>query len=383
MKVKTKRQLKLRQFTPLMLMTVPGVLYLILNNYIPMFGIIIAFKNIDYAKGILRSDWIGFKNFEFLFKTQDALIITRNTVLYNVAFIMIMLISSVTIAILLNEVRIKKLARLYQSVVLLPYLISMVIVGYLVFSVLSLETGMMNRSILPALGIPEIKWYSEPKYWPLILTVVNIWKNTGYLCVIYYAAIIGIDREMYEAADIDGANKWQQVFTITLPMLKQVINIGIYFTLNAVTVFLMRIFLGRLIIRLGTARLVFSALGFLTVSMVLLAVAGSIPIFILAAILNGLGYGALHPVFNTMAVRACSPDRKGAANATFYIGIDVGAGVGSVIGGFLADQINYVAPFLAAAVFSIFAILVFGLLILRQIRRNPLMDLARPVSSNS
>jgi len=223
MKFQTKRQLKIRQFIPLMLMTVPGVLYLIINNYIPMFGIIIAFKNIDYAKGILGSDWIGLKNFEFLFRTRDALVITRNTVLYNIAFILIMLVASVTIAILLNEVRIKKLARIYQSVILLPYLISMVIVGYLVFSLLSLETGMMNRTILPALGIPEIMWYSEPKYWPFILTLVNIWKNTGYLCVIYYAAIIGIDREMYEAADIDGASKWQQVIRITLPMLKQVI----------------------------------------------------------------------------------------------------------------------------------------------------------------
>ena len=223
MKSLSSKQLKVRRAIPLLLMTVPGVIYLVLNNYIPMFGIIIAFKNIDYAKGILRSDWIGFKNFEFLFRTQDAFIITRNTILYNVAFIVIMTIASVAIAILLNEVRTKKLARFYQSVVLLPFLISMVIVGYLVFSLLSLETGMMNKSILPALGIPDIQWYSEPKFWPFILTTVNVWKNTGYFCVIYYAAVIGIDREMYEAAEIDGASKWQQILRITMPMLKQVI----------------------------------------------------------------------------------------------------------------------------------------------------------------
>jgi putative aldouronate transport system permease protein len=207
----------------LLVMFLPGMIYLIINNYLPMFGIIIAFKNFNYRKGIWGSDWAGFKNFEYLFKTIDAFIITRNTLLYNIAFILVNLVTAVTLAILLNEVRYKIMARFYQSVILLPYLISMVIVGYLVFSVLSSETGMMNKTILPSLGLSDVSWYSESKYWPFILLIVNTWKSAGYLCVIYYAAVIGIDKEFYEAAEIDGAGKIQMVFKITLPMIKNVI----------------------------------------------------------------------------------------------------------------------------------------------------------------
>jgi putative aldouronate transport system permease protein len=202
---------------------IPGVVYLLINNYLPMAGVVIAFKDINYAKGILGSPWAGFRNFEYLFRTTDAFIITRNTLLYNIAFICINLIMAVGLAILLNEITHKKLARFFQSVVLLPYLISMVIVGYLVFAMLSAENGFVNNSILPALGMKEIMWYGEPKYWPFILVLVNMWKNAGYLCVIYYAAIIGIDKELYEAAELDGAGRIKQIWHITLPMIKQVI----------------------------------------------------------------------------------------------------------------------------------------------------------------
>ena len=159
-------------------------------------------------------------------------------------------------------------------------------------------------------------------------------------------------------------------------------NIGIYFTFNAVTVFLMRIFLGRLTSRLGTVRLVFIAFASLFVSMVILFTARSIPVFIVAAVLNGLGFGALHPLLNSMAVRACPPERKGGANATFYIGIDIGAGVGSVAGGLLADAYDYSAPFAAAAVFAVAAAVVFGVIVRRQIEKNPQMDLAKPVKTD-
>ena len=206
-------------------MVLPGVVYLFINNYLPMFGLIIAFKDINFAKGILASDWIGFKNFEYLFKTSDAWIITRNTILYNSAFIIINLVIAVSIAILLNEVKKKFFARLYQSVILIPYLISMVIVGYLVLALLSGENGFINKQLLPVFGIELITWYSEPKYWPFILTIVNIWKNAGYLCIIYLAAIIGIDPEYYEAATIDGASKCQQIKSITIPLIAPVITI--------------------------------------------------------------------------------------------------------------------------------------------------------------
>ncbi|KQO15837.1 ABC transporter permease subunit [Paenibacillus algorifonticola] len=206
-------------------MIIPGVIYLFINNYLPMLGLIIAFKDVNFAKGILASDWIGLKNFEYLFKTEDAWIITRNTLLYNISFIILNLIIAVGIAILLNEVKKKVAARFYQSIVLIPYLISMVIVGYLVLAMLSGETGFINKQILPLFGIDPISWYSEPKYWPVILVIVNVWKNVGYLCIIYLAAIIGIDPEYYEAATIDGAGKWRQITQITIPLIAPVITI--------------------------------------------------------------------------------------------------------------------------------------------------------------
>ncbi|SFF18988.1 putative aldouronate transport system permease protein [Paenibacillus algorifonticola] len=216
---------RLKRYAPLFIMIIPGVIYLFINNYLPMLGLIIAFKDVNFAKGILASDWIGFKNFEYLFKTEDAWIITRNTLLYNISFIILNLIIAVGIAILLNEVKKKVAARFYQSIVLIPYLISMVIVGYLVLAMLSGETGFINKQILPLFGIDPISWYSEPKYWPVILVIVNVWKNVGYLCIIYLAAIIGIDPEYYEAATIDGAGKWRQITQITIPLIAPVITI--------------------------------------------------------------------------------------------------------------------------------------------------------------
>ncbi|MFD0693044.1 ABC transporter permease [Paenibacillus sp. GCM10027628] len=227
MKQSTRRNAwkTLKRYRALFLMVLPGFIYLIINNYMPMFGVIIAFKNINYRKGILGSDWIGFKNFEYLFKTSDAFIITRNTILYNGLFIVLNLVLAIAVAILLNEIKNRFLSRFYQSVVLLPYLISMVIVGYLVLSMLNVDNGFVNHHILPLFGIEPISWYGEAKYWPYILTIVNIWKNVGYLCIIFLAAIVGIDHEYYEAATIDGAGKWMQIRTITVPLLMPTISI--------------------------------------------------------------------------------------------------------------------------------------------------------------
>ncbi|WP_053377677.1 ABC transporter permease [Paenibacillus sp. FJAT-27812] len=215
----------LRKHRVLLLMTVPGILYFLINNYLPMFGVIIAFKDLNYAKGILGSDWVGFKNFEFLFQTDRAYLITRNTVLYNALFIVINVILGVGVAILLNELKKKLMSRFYQSIILLPYLLSAVIVSYLVFSFLSVEYGFVNKLILEPLGLDGITWYSEPKYWPYILTIVNVWKSVGYFSIIYLAAIVGIDAEYYEAATLDGASKWQQVRLITFPLIIPVVMI--------------------------------------------------------------------------------------------------------------------------------------------------------------
>ncbi|GMK45836.1 sugar ABC transporter permease [Paenibacillus glycanilyticus] len=220
--VRLKRIMKYRA---LILMALPGLLYLFINNYLPMFGIVIAFKDINFAKGIMGSDWIGFKNFEYLFKTKDAYVITRNTLLYNIVFIVLNTTIAFALAIMLNEIRKRFLSRTYQTLILLPYLISMVIVGYLVLGFLDVENGFMNKTLLPMLGMEPISWYSETKYWPWILTIVNVWKGVGNLCIIYLAAIIGIDQEYYEAATIDGANRWQQVVRITFPLVLPVITI--------------------------------------------------------------------------------------------------------------------------------------------------------------
>jgi len=222
---------KAKKFWPLYLLMLPGFVYMIINNYLPMFGIIIAFKDINFAKGIFGSDWVGFKNFEYLFKTEDAYIITRNTILYNGVFIVTHTVLAIAFAILLNEIRKKLFTRLYQSIILLPYLMSMVIVSYLVYALLSMETGFLNKTILPLLGIESISWYTETKYWPAILTIVHNWKGIGFLCVIYLASIIGIDPEYYEAATLDGASKRQQIFSITIPLIAPVV---IFMTLLAI-----------------------------------------------------------------------------------------------------------------------------------------------------
>lgn len=220
-----RRLRKFKRYRVLFLMTIPGALYLLINNYLPMFGSVIAFKNYNAADGFFGSDWVGFKNFQYLFQTRDALVITRNTLLYNSVFIVLNTVVALGLAILLNEVRNKIASRFYQSVVILPHLISSVIVGFLVFAFLSIENGFLNKTILPMLGIDPISWYSEAKYWPYILTFVNLWKNAGYLCVVYLAAIIGIDKEYYEAAELDGASKWHQIRYITIPMITPIITV--------------------------------------------------------------------------------------------------------------------------------------------------------------
>jgi putative aldouronate transport system permease protein len=222
--VQKRSKKKWKLYLPLFIMMTPGIAYLLINNYLPMFGLVIAFKNIDFSKGILGSDWAGLKNFEYLFKTQDAFVITRNTILYNGSFIIINTVVAVGVAILLSEIKKKMASRFYQSIILLPYLISMVIVSYLVYAFLSIDGGFMNKTVLKMFGIHAINWYSQPQYWPFILTIVNVWKGAGFLCIIYLAAILGIDQEMYEAARLDGANKWQQIWHITIPSIMPVIS---------------------------------------------------------------------------------------------------------------------------------------------------------------
>lgn len=222
---KSKVIKKIKKYTPLYLMMIPGALYLIINNYLPMTGIVMAFKRYNFKDGIYGSPNVGFENFEFLFKTKDAWTITRNTICYNLAFIILGTLMAIAVAILLNEIRNTKLKKIYQTIILLPFLISIVIVSYLVYAFLNEGTGFVNNTILKSLGKDPIAWYTSPQYWPIIIIIVYLWKSFGYNCILYFSNLVGIDKTYYEAAAIDGAGTWKQIFHITLPCLKPTIII--------------------------------------------------------------------------------------------------------------------------------------------------------------
>jgi putative aldouronate transport system permease protein len=211
---------EVRRHLPLYAMMLPGLLYILINNYLPLIGLQIAFKKFNYALGVFSSHWVGLKNFTFLIKTSDAWVIFRNTLGYNALFIVLGTIFSIAIAIFLNEIRQRAIRQVYQTAILVPFLISYVVVSYIAFAFLSPTNGTINNSILRPLGLPAVSWYTEPAYWPYILVIVNIWKTFGYSSIIYFATIVGIDKTLYEAAYVDGANTREQIRYVTLPMLK-------------------------------------------------------------------------------------------------------------------------------------------------------------------
>lgn len=223
-----------KHWIPFYIMAIPGFAYLIINNYIPLYGLQLAFKSFSYKKGISGSKWVGLKNFKFLFASDDAYIMIRNTILYNVLWIIIGIILGVGVAILFNEIKNKIAKRVYQTVILLPYLMSMVVIAYLVYAFFATDTGLINNAIIKGLLGKEngVSWYSEPKYWPFILTFVQQWKQIGFGMILYLSTLLGIDESLYEAARIDGATKWQQIKSITIPLLKPtiimltILNIG-------------------------------------------------------------------------------------------------------------------------------------------------------------
>ncbi|WP_376700900.1 ABC transporter permease [Listeria newyorkensis] len=210
-------------------MVLPGVAWFLIFAYLPMFGTVIAFKDyrVDgngFISSLMSSDWVGLENFKFLFRTDDAFIITRNTVLYNLVFIVVGLLLGVALAIVFNSLVNKRMAKVYQTGMLFPYFLSWVVVSYFLYSFLSEDSGLLN-SLIVSFGGDPISWYSDPKYWPFILIFMNIWKGLGYGSIVYLAAIAGIDRNYYEAAMIDGAGKWQQIRHVTIPALTPLIII--------------------------------------------------------------------------------------------------------------------------------------------------------------
>lgn len=234
MKQKTKGQgffKKCRKYRVYLLMLLPAVIYTLIFAYYPMTGIVMAFKKHNYRGGIWGSPWNGLENFRFFFLSGQAGIVIRNTVLYNLMFILVGTVVQIAVAVFLTEIHNKHFRKISQSMMFLPYFISWVIVGVMAFNIFSSDYGFLNRIIEFFTG-EKIAFYSNGKYWPWILLFFNIWKGMGYGSVMYLAAIMGIDTSIYEAAEIDGANVWQRIFKITIPCIMQtvlilfLINIG-------------------------------------------------------------------------------------------------------------------------------------------------------------
>ena len=214
-----RRRGELTKTLALTAMLIPGLIVLFFNSYLPMAGIVMAFQKIDYSKFAFAGKWVGLRNLKLFFGSTYTPVIIRNTLLYNFAFIVLGKFFSMAFAIALNELRGLNAKKVYQGVMFLPYFISWVAVSYIALAFLHTDYGLVNRTILPMLGLEGKNWYQTPAAWPGLLIFFNLWKGTGYGTVMFLASIAGIDPSLYEAARIDGANRWQQIIHITLPML--------------------------------------------------------------------------------------------------------------------------------------------------------------------
>jgi putative aldouronate transport system permease protein len=217
----------------LTLMALPGIVLLFVFAYLPMAGLIIAFKDYRFADGLWGSAWVGFDNFRFLFGADSALRVTRNTLLMNSLFIATGTVGSLVIALLMNEVYTSWASKYYQTLLFFPHFISWVIVSYFVFGFLNGDTGLVNK-VLVSLGLDPIAWYREARYWPGILTATHLWSGVGFGSIVYLAGILSIDTAYFEAAKIDGANKWQQIRYITLPLLLPLVIILVLLSIGRI-----------------------------------------------------------------------------------------------------------------------------------------------------
>jgi putative aldouronate transport system permease protein len=210
----------------LYIMFLPAMLLLLLFNYLPLSGLVLAFKDVSFTEGIWGSDWTKpfYNNFIFLFSSDSAIRAFRNTILLNSLFIVFGVFFEVGLALLLNEINNKHFKRITQSITILPYFVSWIVVGVFAYNFFSTDNGAVN-GVLSRLGIPKVEWYCKPEVWPFILVVINRWKASGYGSIIYLATLAGIDSSYYEAAQIDGATKWHQIKYITIPLLRPTIII--------------------------------------------------------------------------------------------------------------------------------------------------------------
>jgi len=224
---------KLWDCKTLILMCTPAILFFIVFAYIPMPGAYIAFTDFKYNQGIFGSRFVGFDNFRFLIISGKLWELTRNTILYNLAFIVLGNALQVFMAVLLNEIKIKAFKKLSQTIMFLPYFISAVLVGFLAYSVLNYDYGFLPNMMRLGGGEPP-RFYNIPALWPFIIVLVHLWQSTGYGCIVYFAAIMGIDSSIYEAAEIDGANAIQRILFIVLPSLKYTAIILILFSIGGI-----------------------------------------------------------------------------------------------------------------------------------------------------
>lgn len=222
--IATMKQSKFVRSLPLTMLALPGIILLILFRYLPMFGLVLPFKNMsDLSVGFFNSAWCGLENFKFVFASVDALIALRNTILYNTVFIIVTIVICVSLALMLFELRARHV-KFYQTVIFLPYFVSWVVGAFVVKGFLDMDYGVINN-IRGFFGLGKVMWYSDAKYWPWVMLIVNTWKKMGYDTIMYYAALMSIDTSYFEAAKIDGAGKLRTTFSITIPMIKNTIII--------------------------------------------------------------------------------------------------------------------------------------------------------------
>ena len=224
---------KVVKYRVLLLMCLPAIIFFFALSYMPLPGIYVAFVKYNYGSGIFGSKFVGLKNFEFLYTSGKLFTLTRNTILYNLAFIVMGNLLAVSVAILLNELRSKMFKKVSQTMMFLPYFISQVLVGILMYNILNYDSGFVN-SVLTSLGMEKWEPYSKAGVWPVLLVIIYLWQQTGYNSVVYFAAIMGIDAETIEASRVDGANAFQRIGYIILPSLKQTIVILLLFALGGI-----------------------------------------------------------------------------------------------------------------------------------------------------
>ena len=217
----------------LYLMGAPAIILLFIFGYMMDFGAIMAFQDLDYNKGLFTSPFVGFKNFEYLFSGTTIWRVTRNTVLYNLAFMAVNTVTSIGLALIINEMTNKRVSKIVQTILIMPYFLSMVVVSIIVYAFLAYNSGFLNNTLVK-LGLDKQNWYKMPEVWPYFIVFINMWKNVGFSSITYTAIISGIPQEYYEAATIDGASRWQQCWKITLPQMKTIIAIGLINSLSAI-----------------------------------------------------------------------------------------------------------------------------------------------------